>query len=265
MLICVSNQAANFPLNVAIARPICQLCLAEQHIHGNRFNLSPNNGSNAIFDNFQGNVNIQYSSPAHDWMVLSAINSIHFRPELEESSWSEPRMRTMMVMMMTMIMMMLMMMMTMISDDVVDDDDDGDGYDDDGGGDDDDVDYDDDDHGDDDDDDDNGDLDDDYDVDCDDDDAAAAAAAAAAADDGDDDDDAGDDDDDDDNDEVGDDYDVDYDHHPQSYCCLGREKNALTGWQVLQLFEIILGIDQKQWCVWILFNMLQSVTEIQIN
>ena len=66
MLICVSNQPANFPLNVAIARPICQLCWAEQHIHGNRFYLLPNNGTNAIFDNFQGNVNIQYSPPAHD-------------------------------------------------------------------------------------------------------------------------------------------------------------------------------------------------------
>ena len=233
MLICVSNQPANFPLNVAIARPICQLCPAEQHIHGNRFNLLPNNGSNAIFDNFQGNVNIQYSPPVHDWMVLSAINSIHFRPELEKSSWSEPRMRTMMMMMMmTMIMMMLMMVMTMISDDVDDDDDDGggDGYDDDDGGDDDDDDVDYDDDGGDDDDNDNGDVDDDYDVDCNDDDAAAAAAAAA--DDGDDEDDADDDDDDDDDgdddDEVGDDYDVDYDHHPQSYCCLGREK---TQWQ----------------------------------
>ena len=66
MLICVSNQPANFPLNVAIARPICQVCWAEQHIHGNRFYLLPNSGSNTIFDNFQGNVNIQYSPPAHD-------------------------------------------------------------------------------------------------------------------------------------------------------------------------------------------------------
>ena len=117
---------------------------------------------------------------------------------------------------------------------------------------------DDDDDGDDDDDDDD-DANDDYDVDYDDDDYDDdddddAAAAAAAADDG-----------DDDNDEVDGDYDVDYDHHPQSYCCLGREKNALTGCQVLQLFEIILGIEQKQWFVWILLNMLQSVTEIQIN
>ena len=70
--------------------------------------------------------------------------------------------------------------------------------------------------------------------------------------------------DDDDNDEVDGDYDVDYDHHPQSYCCL-EGKNALTGCQVLQLFEIILGIEQKQWFVWILLNMLQSVTENQIN
>ena len=52
-------------------------------------------------------------------------------------------------------------------------------------------------------------------------------------------------------------------HNPTA--AWGGEKNALTGWQVLQLFEIILGIEQKQWFVWILFNMLQSVTEIQIK
>ena len=230
MLVCASNQLANFPLNVAIARPICQLCWAEQHIHGNKFYLLPNNGSNAIFDNFQGNVNIQYSPPVNGTFChqFDPFPTWVGRIELEGTQDED-------------------------DDDDDDDDDDNDDVDDDDDGDDDDdddndnvdddYDVDDSDGDDDDDDDGNDDVDDDYGVDC-------------------DDDDDGDDDDDDENDEIDDDYDVDYDHHPQSYCCLGREK---THWQAdrsCSFFEIVLGIEQKQWSVWILFNMLQSVTEI---